>query len=210
MSIFICKSRRFHSVVLRLISLCLSASDDATPNEIKAQSPALNRPWPVPPGPGRRSAVTDEPHNMLLAINPTQLIQDKTCDPAPGNTQNGFSLWRQTRFILSHHRFCNRKWHHVPCNQPISRRNESAVHHNAVMQQIMRQTTGMAKLELYSHVNAVSKQAGRGSLLSALFVWISAHFLRLLRSPTTQVHSGKGRSIGKKRKPKKEKEDEEK
>lgn len=32
----------------------------------------------------------------------------------------------------------------------------------------------MAKLDLYTHVNAVSKQPGRGSLLSALFVWISA------------------------------------
>jgi len=44
---------------------------------------------------------------------------------------------------------------------------------------------------------------------NAVFVWMSARFLRLLRSTTTQVHCGRGPSIGKKRQPKKEKEDEE-
>lgn len=81
----------------------------------------------------------------------------------------------------------SRKWHHEPGNQPISRGNESAVHHNAV-------------------IKALSKQPGRGECVC---VWISAHFLPLLHSPNTQVHCGRGRSIGEKRQPKKEKEDEE-
>lgn len=73
----------------------------------------------------------------------------------------------------------------------------------------------MAKLNLYSHVNAVSKQPGHGSLLSALFVWISA----LVRSfPVIVAFSNYAGALWeglfdrkeKKRKPKKEKEDEEK
>lgn len=119
MSVSIWKSCIFHSVVLHLISLCLSAFVNATPNQIKAQSlRALSGPWHVP---------------------------DRT---GP------------------HHHFCNRKWHHEPGNQPISREDESAVHHNAVMQQIMRWTTRTEEeLDVYSHVHALSKQPGRGGAL---------------------------------------------
>ncbi len=59
-NIYECLSVNAQPLVSRLISLSLSASDDATPNQIKAQSPAVNGPWPVPSRPDA-AGVTDEP-----------------------------------------------------------------------------------------------------------------------------------------------------